>query len=216
MFELEQSIANWRRQMLAAGIKTPRPLDELESHLREEIERQLKSGSDSRRAFEIAMGKIGPPVELKTEFKKAAEPLETRFVRLAGIACGVLAGLFLLWTVGVFLFIREASWTSRIFGVLAVAVTMLTWQRAGRFLPAIRHQKMRAAAGLLACVVGFAGTLVFINSALPQFVIGPVPTEVTVNRLFVVLVIAWMAMAMLGAVAYRLDAAAGKGGSQHV
>ena len=40
MFDLEQSIADWRRQMLAAGIKTPVPLEELESHLREEIERQ--------------------------------------------------------------------------------------------------------------------------------------------------------------------------------
>jgi hypothetical protein len=216
MFDLEQSIAEWRQQMRAAGIKAPIPLEELEGHLREEIGRQMKSGSNSRRAFEIAVVKIGPPVELKTEFKNAGEPLETRFVQLAGIACGVLAGLFLLWTVGVVLCIREASWSSRIFGVLAVGVTILTWLRAGRFLPAIRHQKIRAAAGLLACVVGFGGTLVFINSALPHFVIGSVPTEVTVNRLFLFLVIAWMAMAILGAVAYRLNAAAAKRGSQHV
>jgi len=39
MFELEKSIADWRRQMLAAGIKSPLPLEELEIHLREEIER---------------------------------------------------------------------------------------------------------------------------------------------------------------------------------
>ena len=44
MFDLEQSIAEWRRQMLAAGIKTPVPLEELEIHLREEIEQQMKSG----------------------------------------------------------------------------------------------------------------------------------------------------------------------------
>ena len=32
MFDLEQAIADWRRQMLAAGIKTPVPLEELKSH----------------------------------------------------------------------------------------------------------------------------------------------------------------------------------------
>jgi hypothetical protein len=46
MFNLEQSIIEWRKQMLAAGIKTPVPLDELEIHLREEIERQMASGLD--------------------------------------------------------------------------------------------------------------------------------------------------------------------------
>ena len=42
MFNLETAITDWRRQMLAAGIKTPDHLDELESHLREEIGRQMK------------------------------------------------------------------------------------------------------------------------------------------------------------------------------
>ena len=45
MFDLEKSIADWRTQMLAAGIKSPVPLEELESHLREEITQQTKSGS---------------------------------------------------------------------------------------------------------------------------------------------------------------------------
>ena len=42
MFNLEQSIADWRRQMLAAGIKMPVPLEELESHLREDIAQQMQ------------------------------------------------------------------------------------------------------------------------------------------------------------------------------
>ena len=37
MSDLEQSIAEWRKQMLAAGIETPVPLEELEIHLREDI-----------------------------------------------------------------------------------------------------------------------------------------------------------------------------------
>ena len=52
MFSLEQSISEWRKQMLAAGIQTPVPLEELEVHLRDEIEQQIKSGSDEQQAFE--------------------------------------------------------------------------------------------------------------------------------------------------------------------
>jgi hypothetical protein len=37
MFDLEQTISEWRRQMLSAGIKTPVPLEELEIHLREDV-----------------------------------------------------------------------------------------------------------------------------------------------------------------------------------
>src|ERR1700722_18784519 len=68
MFNLEQSIAGWRRQMLAAGIKTPVPLEELESHLREEIEAQIQSGMAERDAFERAVKQIGKAEKLRTEF----------------------------------------------------------------------------------------------------------------------------------------------------
>ena len=71
MFNLEQSIADWRRQMLAAGIKTPVPLEELEIHLREEIEQQMKSGLSEQDAFNSTVQKIGEAGLLKTEFKKA-------------------------------------------------------------------------------------------------------------------------------------------------
>ena len=71
MFDLEQSISDWRRRMLAAGIKAPMPLDELESHLREDIEQQMKAGLAAQQAFHAATEKIGQANALKTEFKKA-------------------------------------------------------------------------------------------------------------------------------------------------
>src|SRR5271154_5879632 len=70
MFDLEKSIADWRKQMLAAGIKTPVPLEELEIHLREEIERQIKSGLNEQNALEISVQQIGQAQPLKVEFKK--------------------------------------------------------------------------------------------------------------------------------------------------
>ena len=72
MFYLEQSIAEWRKQMLAAGIQSPVPLEELESHLREEIEQQVRAGADEARAFEMAVQSIGRPALLKKEFMKTA------------------------------------------------------------------------------------------------------------------------------------------------
>jgi hypothetical protein len=71
MFNLEQSIAEWRKQMRAAGIKSPVPLEELENHLREEIEGQVKSGKPGEQAFAVAVENIGQAGPLKTEFKNA-------------------------------------------------------------------------------------------------------------------------------------------------
>ena len=91
MFDLEQAIADWRQQMLAAGIKTPVPLEELEIHLREEIERQMQSGTNEQRAFEMAALQIGQADVLKTEFVKAngllgliGQDKQTRINRIFG------------------------------------------------------------------------------------------------------------------------------------
>ena len=70
MFDPEQAIAEWRRTMLAAGIKSPVPLDELEIHLRDEIERQMKSGLTELQAFVFATQQMGEAGLLKNEFSK--------------------------------------------------------------------------------------------------------------------------------------------------
>jgi hypothetical protein len=80
MFNLEIAIAEWRQQMLVAGIKTPVPLEELESHLREEIGQQLKSGVNEQMAFEIAAQQIGQASALKKEFNKAHPTMKTKYI----------------------------------------------------------------------------------------------------------------------------------------
>jgi hypothetical protein len=87
MFDLEKSIAEWQRQMLVAGIKKPVPLEELEIHLREEIERQAKSGLNEQNAFEISVQRIGEPQPLKSEFKK----IERRFMKTMKIVGGIVS-----------------------------------------------------------------------------------------------------------------------------
>lgn len=72
MFNLEQSIVEWRKQMLCAGIESPEPLEELENHLREEVRLQVHAGVTEQTAFEIAVARMGVANALKTEFTKAA------------------------------------------------------------------------------------------------------------------------------------------------
>jgi len=95
MFNREQSIAEWRRQMLVAGIKAPVPLNELEIHLREEIERQMKSGLDGQKAFEISIQRIGQPEMLDSEFKKGQKTFMKRTAKIGAGVAGILIGMAL-------------------------------------------------------------------------------------------------------------------------
>jgi hypothetical protein len=69
MFNLEQAITKWKRQMAAAGIK-PVDVDELESHLRDEIDRLVRSGADEQHAYKAATARLGEITALKAEFRK--------------------------------------------------------------------------------------------------------------------------------------------------
>jgi hypothetical protein len=70
MFNLEQSISEWRRQMQSVGFKNPDILDELESHLREELARRMQMGESEEQAFDGAAQGIGQASSLKHEFAK--------------------------------------------------------------------------------------------------------------------------------------------------
>jgi hypothetical protein len=78
--------------MLAAGIKTPVPLEELEIHLREEIEQSMKLGLSVRNAFQISAQQIGQPKMLNGEFKKS----ERTFMKIGIGIIGMLIGAALV------------------------------------------------------------------------------------------------------------------------
>lgn len=70
MFNLEQSISEWRGQMLSAGVKNPEIVDELESHLREDWARRVESGESEEQALAGAVQGVGQASLLKHEFAK--------------------------------------------------------------------------------------------------------------------------------------------------
>jgi hypothetical protein len=215
MFNLEKSIADWRKQMLAVGIQAPAPLDELESHLREEFERQKQMSLDDQEAFTFAVQEIGRGRVLKREFKKIALPLETRFVKLASMACGFTAGVFLLWIMYNLLVVHETNLAERIMGFIAVALAILSWRYGGRVLPAIPHQRARTVVGFLICLASIGGIMLFIKS-VPQLLIVPAGADFPVGRVLMAFVAVWTVAAMLAAVAYRLEDAAHKNNDQYV
>jgi len=151
MFNTEKAISEWRQQMLRGGIKAPVPLDELENHLREEIERQVKSGMDAEAAFESASRKIGAAEPLKSEFEKAAK--DARVVKEARtmqiVSLFAVAGFAMF--IGTLLFFRignfsELTSNQQMSGYAALSL-MLLFGFSGRlgykFFPKIGRKKIR-------------------------------------------------------------------------
>jgi hypothetical protein len=77
--------------MLAAGISKPALL-ELEAHLQDGIERQIRLGLDSQKAFELALREMGDTQQIKVEFMK----LENWNRPLAWMAWGLFVASFFL------------------------------------------------------------------------------------------------------------------------
>src|SRR5947207_14504964 len=70
MFELERAISEWRRETQCRGIKETETLDELEGHLRDNVEEQSRSGIEIQQDFDIARAHFGTTGSLETEFEK--------------------------------------------------------------------------------------------------------------------------------------------------
>ena len=138
MFKMEQEIAAWRRQMLAAGIKTPVPLDELESHLRDEVEQQVQSGLSAPEAFGAAIQRLGQASALQIEFKKVEVTERTQMKRIVAI----LAALF-----------------GMVFGLGMVLPQLGQWSRTG-----VVHSPAFLLLGVALVIVGGSATFYGIRA----------------------------------------------------
>jgi hypothetical protein len=169
MFNLELAIADWRQKMLAAGIQTPVPLEELEIHLREDIERRTKSGSDEQTAFAAAVQQIGSGCTLRNEFRKT-EPARGSRHQYLFLEIWFAASTLVIPLVGVSqaFFMKDGPFSDMTFGQrtasLAAAFTfsLLAWSlRLGfeRF-PRLRTRQMRDAILFPVLLVMIGGILI--------------------------------------------------------
>jgi hypothetical protein len=212
MFDLEQAIGDWRRQMAAGGIRTPAVLDELESHLRDDIEQQLRSGSSAQQAFEAAVQRIGQGNALKAEFEKVGGTNEGPRWKAVGIVYSTLAGFFSLAGLFNLFASSKVSVVARLFGSAAVALTILSffgWRYCHRFLPVIGNKRVRTAVEIACGLSGAVWIVLFSNIVLAHFFDTCDHVDVRLLAQFAVVFLwAMTLMAVLGGVAYGLEEAA--------
>ena len=167
--------------MLAAGIKTPVPLDELESHLREEIERQMKSGSDEAEAFKTAVQKIGQARLIQDEFKQVEEAKEARDWKLTQILFAVVTSLFslllcsmVIFKMGCFSEATSGQKTSCLAAIAAFALLAWGGRSSHGMFPVIRARQIRDAIFISGGVLLMLWWLAFVHIILPRhdFTIG--------------------------------------------
>jgi len=170
MFDLEQSITEWRLQMLAAGIKTPAPLEELELHLREEIDQQIKSGTQVQTAFSSAIEKIGRVEFLREQFKQSHEADKSK--RIVFVGCFYSTVLVLYISATTYAMARnDLSVSDWCLGLSAqitlLLLSLLCWRQIPGRLPAISSRALQSVIGLMGGISGAAWFLVFAYFVLP-------------------------------------------------
>jgi putative ABC transport system permease protein len=68
MFNLENAIQSWKRQLAKKGVLAEGKIAELESHLRDEVEEGIAGGCSAEEAFQIAVERVGRPEEIVRAF----------------------------------------------------------------------------------------------------------------------------------------------------
>jgi cation transport ATPase len=209
MFDLENAITEWREQMLAAGIKTPVPLDELEHHLREEIRRQTALGLSAPDAFPAAAKNIGLGEALNAEFEKLDRSDALIRWRSVGIGYSFFAAAFSAFLITLCLIEPRISsafkTTDRILAFAAIATSFFSiagWRYGSRFLPVIRNSRTRVTIGITCSLLGAGWMLAYILFIIPH------QMHSWINHFFVLFVWALAVMSVLGGVGYGLEKAA--------
>jgi len=207
MFHLETAITEWRNQMLAAGIKSPVPLEELESHLREDIEQQARAGLNGRRAFEAAVQKIGRAGIVHREFSKVNENNIVNQRRIDAVSSVVCAAVAAVTSTAVFLlppFWSQMNFRERMTGFAGIVMGVLFlcgWRCLSKFLPVISSKWILVRVQFGSAALGTAIMLSFLAFIWPRFE--------AAGQSIVALVCALMIpLGLFGGIAYGLGEAA--------
>jgi len=95
MHNLEQLIVGWRKTMMTAPNVGRETLDELESHLRENVDKLVSSGMSEPEAFQHAVAQLGSALTIASEFQKLDQSPTWLPVKVA-IGVGVAVALTLV------------------------------------------------------------------------------------------------------------------------
>jgi hypothetical protein len=159
MFKLEDAISQWRRRMAAAGIKQA-ALDELEEHLRADVEQQTRSGLDVEAAFSNAVARIGSAALMREEFKKVRPRPGAPFEKWISAGAMVFVAFALVFCAKVF-YAVHMSVGRQVFGFAGICLVLVItcgWRHALRCVPVISGKRARfgtiALGGFMTIAVG--------------------------------------------------------------
>jgi len=173
MFDLEQEIGAWRQQTAGAVGSAPEALEELESHLRDDIEQQMRGGLDAQRAFEEAVRHMGKAEVLREEFAKVPETLSSLVQRMKN-ALFVLTGIptlnpALAMNTPNALLPIEPRWATYLKTGVFLSPAILLWVFASLFLIP-RVQKLCQEAGLQ--IYGIVNVSLFMEQHATLLLLG--------------------------------------------
>jgi hypothetical protein len=135
MSDVEKWIEQWRTHLTGSELLAGSDIDEMESHLREEIEHLKTSGLDEEEAFLIARRRLGDTAVLEEEFAKVStHRLLTN--RLWWMIAGVLAYSVAAHFAGVIAQVSVAiaqatSLSPQVLGFIALAVQVSMFSAVG-------------------------------------------------------------------------------------
>ena len=97
MFDLEERIQSWRESLSSALGDRLDVVDELEAHLRDDVEQHVRAGRTAEQAFDAAVTGLGDPNTLAAEFRRAGGPtwLPARVAVALLVSVSVLLAVFI-------------------------------------------------------------------------------------------------------------------------
>jgi hypothetical protein len=139
MSDLDAQIEKWRRQMADGGVHAVEVMEELESHLREDIEAQQSAGVGEQEAFAASVARLGGAEVLKKEFDKVGgmNRVKSVFLTLAGIPSSHQSNIMNMTTTSSTIEPRWATYTKV---AVFVSPAVFLWAFSVIFLvPKLKH-----------------------------------------------------------------------------
>jgi hypothetical protein len=168
-FNLNAAISRWQNEL--AGL-SPDDRRELETHLRDDIERQMKAGLEAQRAFEISVQRIGKTGVLNREFKKSGLSAVAEMIMF--VVC--LAFLALITFIGgAAVVMCYSGWVDRVLAAGAMICSLMVacrWRYIVPYLPVIADVRKR----LVVSVVGIALGL-FVPALVSNYLVPSGPRD---------------------------------------
>jgi len=146
MFDREQAIADWRRKLTAAGIWALDALDELESHLRDDVDALLRTGIAEQQAFETAVARIGNVQTLEGEFNREYK-IKDAVLLVVMILYFLASGIPVLLKLFSFSDINSAQQRSALAAMTLTGVAFFAGRRLGQILPVVSKRVLLVIAG---------------------------------------------------------------------